>query len=147
MSDAAFRPARRARRGAVAGLGMAAVLAASLPVNLAFVMEPGEPGAASGFVDDVLRGGRTAEVTRLYNETFVLRDVGIDVFGLLSWTLFREGRPGVLVGDGDWLFSAEEFETDPGSSARVDAAVVRIAAGSSSPGSTPSSRSICGLGA
>jgi alginate O-acetyltransferase complex protein AlgJ len=75
-----------------------------------------------------LRGGRTAEITRLYNETFVLRDTGIDLFGIVNWVAFREGRPGVLVGTDDWLYSTEEFQTDAGSPARVVASTDRVVA-------------------
>jgi alginate O-acetyltransferase complex protein AlgJ len=129
MRDTALRLTQRSRRGLVAGIGMAAVLAASLPVNLAFVRsdtaaEPDGPG----FVETWLRGGRTAEITRLYNETFVLRDTGIDLFGIINWVAFREGRPGVLVGTDDWLYTTEEFQSDDGSPARVTAALDRIAA-------------------
>jgi alginate O-acetyltransferase complex protein AlgJ len=128
MSDTALRLSQRTRRGLVAGVGMAVVLAASLPVNLAFVRHDTDAdNGGPGFVETWLRGGRTAEITKLYNETFVLRDTGIDLFGVLNWVLFSEGRPGVLVGTDGWLYSTEEFQSDAGSAARVEASVARIA--------------------
>ncbi len=128
MADALQRPSRRPVRGLVAGIGMAAVLAASLPVNWTFLAGPASPPEPGTFVEEWLRGGRTAEVTRLYNDGFLLKDVGIDLFGVVGWTLFGEGRPGVLVGSDGWLFSVEEFETDGGSRERLALAVKRIGA-------------------
>lgn len=116
-------------RKAIVTAGLLLLLVASVPVNWHFLrgsLDAGKavPQDAASFIG----GYATAAITDNYNSGFLLRDVGIDLFGTLSWAMFREGRRGVLAGDHGWLFSAEEFETDDGSAARVVAAADFIAA-------------------
>jgi alginate O-acetyltransferase complex protein AlgJ len=120
MTDIALQRSAPNRRKIAATVGMLGVLALSLPVNWVFfsAKDDGLDGSSS-FVEEWLRGGRTAEITRLYNERFALRDAGIDLYGTISYVLFGEGRDGVLVGDDGWLFTKEEFESDKASPERL----------------------------
>jgi alginate O-acetyltransferase complex protein AlgJ len=107
-------------RKAVMTVGLLALLVASVPVNWHFFRSGPDharevPQNALAFVG----GDTTAAITDNYNQGFLLRDAGIDLFGTLSWALFHEGRKGVLAGEHGWLFSAEEFETDADSAERV----------------------------
>jgi alginate O-acetyltransferase complex protein AlgJ len=104
----------------MATAGLAALLAVSLPVNwhYLFGQSPSQV-AVPASVGALVGGHLTAAVAENYNKGFLLRDTGIDLFGTLSWTLFHEGRKGVLAGSDGWLFTAEEFETGPRSAKAV----------------------------
>jgi alginate O-acetyltransferase complex protein AlgJ len=102
---------------------------ASAPVNLhyfAFSERPAKQVPDS--VEALTAGYATAAITDNYNSAFVARDVGIDLYGTLSWALFREGRPGVLAGVDGWLFSREEFQTDAKSRERMERALDFVSA-------------------
>jgi len=100
--------------------GLAALLAISVPVNWHYLFgrEPARV-AVPASVGALVGGHLTAAVAENYNQGFLLRDTGIDLFGTLSWSLFREGRKGVLAGNAGWLFTSEEFETSPKSAEAV----------------------------
>jgi alginate O-acetyltransferase complex protein AlgJ len=113
-------------RHAIALLGFAASLAVGAWVNVAFVASGAAPRPSSFTSAEWLDGEATAAIDRAYDEALPLRETGIELFGSLSWALFEEGRPGVVVGEYGWLFSREEYETDAGSPARTEAAVAAI---------------------
>jgi alginate O-acetyltransferase complex protein AlgJ len=107
--------------------GLALVTASAAPVNLHF-FDTTEPSDITGHsLSDVVSGKTTNEITRLYNDKFLFRNVGIDLFGMLSYGLFREGRRGVLIGTDGFLFSAEEYESAPDAQANLAANVDFIA--------------------
>lgn len=113
-------------RHTIALLGFAASLAVGAWVNVAFVASGAAPRPSEFSSADWLDGTATAAIDRAYDEALPFRDTGIELFGSLSWALFEEGRPGVVVGNHGWLFSREEYETDAGSPARTEAAVEAI---------------------
>lgn len=96
-------------------------------MNVAFLASGAAPRPSSFTPAEWLDGQATASIDRAYDEALPFRDTGIELFGSLSWALFEEGRPGVVVGEYGWLFSREEYETDAGSPARTEAAVEAIA--------------------
>ena len=64
---------------------------------------------------------RTAQMTLLngklakaaethYDEQFPIKRLGTNLWAALDFTLFNEGRPGVVLGREQWLFSDEEFK-------------------------------------
>jgi alginate O-acetyltransferase complex protein AlgJ len=114
-------------RQAIALLGFAASLAVGAWVNVAFLASGAAPRPSSFAAAEWLDGEATAAIDRAYDEALPFRDLGIELFGSLSWALFEEGRPGVVVGEYGWLFSREEYETDAGSPARTAAGVEAIA--------------------
>lgn len=62
------------------------------------------------------QGEQAARYEAAFNESLPFRDAAIDTWGVLEYTLFHEGRPGVVVGREGWLFTHEEvtFYTDAG---------------------------------
>lgn len=58
---------------------------------------------------DPRSGEWTASYQDQYEEYLPLRHRAGGLWGLLRYRLFREGGDGVLVGDGNWLFTSEEF--------------------------------------
>ncbi len=58
----------------------------------------------------VLDGGLAKTFESHYDKQLPVKDIGTNVWAALDYLLFGEGRPGVLVGSDDWLFSDEEFK-------------------------------------
>lgn len=54
------------------------------------------------------RGEQTARYERDFNEALPFRKAAIATWGVLEYTLFHEGREGVVVGEDGWLFTGEE---------------------------------------
>ena len=63
--------------------------------------------------ETVLNGDWAAAYQAAFEEALALREPAVNVWGVLEYLLFREGRPGVLVGEDGWLFTTEEFRTYP----------------------------------
>ncbi|NMY41182.1 alginate O-acetyltransferase [Pseudomonas sp. WS 5013] len=73
----------------------------SLPAALSF-------SAASQ--TSVIDGKLASSFEKHYDKGFVLKDFGTNAWAALEYSLFDEGRPGVVVGRQDWLFTDEEFK-------------------------------------
>ena len=73
----------------------------SLPAALSF-------SAASQ--TSVIDGKLASSFEKHYDKGFVLKDFGTNAWAALEYGLFDEGRPGVVVGRQDWLFTDEEFK-------------------------------------
>ncbi|WP_137817263.1 alginate O-acetyltransferase [Pseudomonas sp. 2FG] len=58
----------------------------------------------------VLDGKLTHAFEKHYDDQFVLKKLGTNIWAALDFVLFGEGRPGVVVGRQDWLFTDEEFK-------------------------------------
>jgi len=58
----------------------------------------------------VLDGGLAKTFEQHYDKNLPVKDVGTNVWAAIDYLLFNEGRPGVLIGENDWLFSDEEFD-------------------------------------
>lgn len=81
-------------------LVMVALALASLPGALSF----------STTKDASLLDGRlTSTFEKHYDKGFVLKDFGTNAWAALEFSLFGEGRPGVVIGRDEWLYTAEEF--------------------------------------
>ncbi len=115
-------PRRGMPRKVLATLGVFGLLAVSIPINLNYYWGA-KHVAVPQSADALVEGHTAAAVTENYNQAFLFKDAGIDLFGTLSWVLFHEGRKGVLAGDDDWLYSTEEFESDKGSPGRINRAI------------------------
>lgn len=57
----------------------------------------------------VLDGGLAKTFEQHYDKTLPVKEIGTNVWAAVDYLLFNEGRPGVLIGERDWLFSDEEF--------------------------------------
>ena len=62
---------------------------------------------------EVLSGEWTASYQAAFEDELPLRQTAVESWTLLTYLAFAEGRPGVLVGDGGWLFTTEEFAPNP----------------------------------
>ena len=92
------------------------ILAAAAAWRAAPVAIAGSPQDA-GWRD----GSRTREFEAHYDAAFPARTLGINTWATIAYLLFREGKPGVVVGERDWLYTAEEFGAPPGAEAQVEA--------------------------
>ena len=69
----------------------------------------GKTLSTENFSQKLLRGGWTADIDEQLDEGMAFRQRAVEVFSLLEYRLFRQGREGVIVGSNDWLYTAEEF--------------------------------------
>lgn len=58
----------------------------------------------------VLDGKLAQAVEKHYDAEFPVKRFGTNVWAAVDYTLFGEGRPGVLIGEKGWLYSDEEFK-------------------------------------
>ena len=63
------------------------------------------PKSASAY----LSGEAATQIDTYYKKIMPHRVPSIDVMGAARYAIFKEGRPGVVVGNDGWLFSKEEF--------------------------------------
>lgn len=75
-------------------------------VNFGYAQFPGQSDLPKDV--DVLRGELTATLDSVYRQSLPHRDSSIGMIGALRYLAVNEGRKGVLVGSGGWLFTAEE---------------------------------------
>ncbi len=66
-------------------------------------------------------GEITATIEESYEDELPIRLPSGAVLNALTYSLFGEGRKGVVVGEAGWLFSAEEYEWTPKSDANLKA--------------------------
>ncbi|MEV8469079.1 hypothetical protein AB0T83_20380, partial [Fluviibacterium sp. DFM31] len=45
-----------------------------------------------------------------YDEEFPIKRLGTNLWAALDYKLFNEGRPGVVLGKDQWLYTDEEFD-------------------------------------
>jgi len=62
---------------------------------------------------DFLGGGWTTGYKEAFERGLPIRKAAVQTIGALRYLLFREGEEGVLVGEGGWLFTSEEFACPP----------------------------------
>ncbi|WP_166365487.1 alginate O-acetyltransferase [Pseudomonas akapageensis] len=66
--------------------------------------------------DATLLNGRWAKAVEThYDDEFPIKRLGTNLWAALDFKLFNEGRPGVVLGRDQWLFSDEEFKPIAGS--------------------------------
>ena len=70
--------------------------------------------------ETVLNGDWAAAYQADFEEGLALRTPAVNLWGVLEYTLFREGRPGVIIGEDGWLFTTEEFQTYPDGDAATE---------------------------
>ncbi|MCG4454194.1 alginate O-acetyltransferase [Pseudomonas sp. MMS21-TM103] len=58
----------------------------------------------------VLDGNLATSFENHYDKQFPIKQLGTNVWAALDYVLFNEGRPGVVIGQHDWLYSDEEFK-------------------------------------
>lgn len=82
------------------------------------------PKSASAY----LNGDAALKIDAYYKKIMPHRLPSIDLMGAARYLAFREGRPGVIVGEDGWLFSKEEFEAPLWRSTDLREAVTGIVA-------------------
>lgn len=87
----------------LAGRFMALFLSASLLLSL------GNPALLRSPAKPLLDGSWSAAYQAEFDRNSPLLGLAATVWGVLDYTLFKQGRAGVLVGKDGWLFSSEEF--------------------------------------
>lgn len=102
----------------VFGAGIVALALASV-AQLSPQPASGDPGLTDG--------SRARAFESHYDAAFPARTLGVNVWGAIEYLVFREGRPGVVVGHDDWLYTSEEFTAPPGAPARVEARLDQVA--------------------
>ncbi|MBB2496148.1 alginate O-acetyltransferase [Aquipseudomonas ullengensis] len=80
---------------------MLALSLASVPALLSF---------STASETTVLNGKLAHAIEKHYDKNFPVKEFGTNAWAALDYSLFGEGRPGVVVGTGDWLFTDEEFK-------------------------------------
>jgi len=58
----------------------------------------------------VLNGKWTKAAETHYDEEFPIKRLGTNLWAALDFKLFNEGRPGVVLGKDQWLYTDEEFD-------------------------------------
>ncbi|WP_295471363.1 alginate O-acetyltransferase [uncultured Pseudomonas sp.] len=58
----------------------------------------------------VLNGRWTKAVETHYDDEFPIKRLGTNLWAALDYKLFNEGRPGVVLGKDQWLYTDEEFD-------------------------------------
>ncbi|MEO8685473.1 MAG: hypothetical protein ABI414_11610, partial [Devosia sp.] len=79
-------------------------------------------------VASVVDGQFTAKLETIYKDRLPYRLAATDLVGAARYLVFGEGRKGVVVGQGGWLFSSEEYRVADNETQRIDDAVRAIAA-------------------
>jgi len=67
-------------------------------------------GFSAASETSVLDGKLTQAFEKHYDAEFPVKQLGTNLWALASYTLFGEGRQGVIIGQDGWLFSDEEFK-------------------------------------
>lgn len=86
----------------------------------------GDYGLQDGL--DPVNGELARDVESHYDDGFPVRDLGTNLWAAINYTLFKEGRPGVTVGEQGWLFTDEEIYPGSESSAVVETNLSRVVA-------------------
>ncbi|WP_424949840.1 alginate O-acetyltransferase AlgX-related protein [Deinococcus sp.] len=74
----------------------------------------------------VMLGSWQTAFEHTYDQLHPVRTPGVDGFGVVNYALFREGRPGVLIGQGGWLYTTEEFQTALTDAAEISGKLAEI---------------------
>lgn len=69
---------------------------------------------------NLLNGEWAAAYEAEFNKSLAIHQPSIDMWGVLEYSLFNNGREGVLVGQDGWLFTYEEFVFHPLGKAAMD---------------------------
>lgn len=69
----------------------------------------------------VLNGARSKALETSLEKAFPLRQAAINLWGSLEFSIFGNGRKGVLVGSDGWFYSTEEFERPKNFDAEITA--------------------------
>ena len=60
-----------------------------------------------------LNGEWTTSYEKTFDKKIFFQETSTQLWGMINYTLFKNGRDGVLIGDNGWLFTTEEFTYFP----------------------------------
>lgn len=106
---------------------LSAALAAGVAVLGAAALVRTGPAAAALPQASAWNGELARAFEKGYDENFPGRTLGINLWGAIAYLLFREGKPGVVIGREHWLYTAEEFGASPGARPQVEAHLELVA--------------------
>jgi alginate O-acetyltransferase complex protein AlgJ len=75
----------------------------------------------------VIDGGLAKAFEHHYEAQFPAKTLGVNLWAAIDYALFREGRPGVVIGTHDWLYTDEEFNVAEDYDASLRTNLMRIA--------------------
>lgn len=78
--------------------------------------------------ENIVKGHWTLAFDKKFPEALPFYVFSRDVWGVVDYVLFREGRKGVIVGDKGWLFTDEEFSVWPQARDNIKSRLERIEA-------------------
>ncbi|MDX1694843.1 MAG: alginate O-acetyltransferase [Ketobacteraceae bacterium] len=76
---------------------------------IGLVSAPKVPLYVSQAGGSLVKGEVASEFESLYDEGLPIRSFGMSLWAAVQYSLFKEGKSGVIIGNDDWLFSKEEF--------------------------------------
>lgn len=74
----------------------------------------------------VVDGGFAKAFEHHYEESFPAKRLGVNLWAAIDYAVFREGRPGVVIGTHDWLYTDEEFNVGDDYTSAIRANFTRI---------------------
>lgn len=76
--------------------------------------------------EKIITGQWASAYEQEFNKAVSIHEPSINIWDALNYTLYRDGREGVLVGANDWLFTTEEFDYFPDAKAEFRRKVAYI---------------------
>jgi alginate O-acetyltransferase complex protein AlgJ len=74
----------------------------------------------------LLNGELAKAIETHYDAKFPGKQLGVNLWAAIHYTLFNEGRPGVVVGNHGWLYTDEEFDVTDDAEASIEANLAAI---------------------
>lgn len=56
-----------------------------------------------------VNGELASKIEGQYDDNFVIKSLGVNLWAAFDYLVFNEGKQGLIIGKGDWLFSSEEI--------------------------------------
>lgn len=75
---------------------------------------------------DVIDGDFAKAFEQHYEEHFPAKKFGVNLWAFIDYTVFGEGRPGVVVGKENWLYTDEEFNVSDTAAKALQANLAQI---------------------
>ena len=94
------------------GLFMVAFLVCAAALACAGMWRAKADAPVAG-ADALMSGEWTAAYEKAFGKSVLTYEPSIRTWGLLNYSLFKDGKDGVLIGGDGWLFTKEEFEAHP----------------------------------
>ncbi len=94
--------------------GIFIVLFLTMAIGMAAVdiLASRKEGQASE-IQQIIDGRWTSAYEQIFNVNLYAYQPSVDIWGVLNYALFNNGKEGVIVGEDGWLFTSEEFDFYP----------------------------------